>query len=48
LIKSQVLYRLSYGLSPPGPYGCVATKVNTKDHEREGVRALQGAATPLN
>ena len=28
LIKSQVLYRLSYGLSRGRPYGCVAAKVN--------------------
>ena len=33
-IKSQVLYRLSYGLSSPGPYGCVAGKVNIKGEPR--------------
>ena len=35
LIKSQVLYRLSYGLSSAGPYGCVAGKVNIKGQPRD-------------
>ena len=38
LIKSQVLYRLSYGLSSPGPYGCVAGKVNIKGSPATGSR----------
>src|SRR5262245_3275031 len=46
LIKSQVLYRLSYGLSHGRPYGCVAVKVNLKHGRRRrlasvGLRKLQ-------
>ena len=33
LIKSQMLYRLSYGLSPWRPYGCATAEVNIKDRE---------------